>query len=823
MQNKLYSQPLLEIYLLGRFRVKIDGVPIDEKRWGRRSAKSLVKLLALKPFHALHREQIMDLLWAEYEPETAVNNLNKAIYRARRALEPDLAKGAHSQFILTPKNQIILESPGSLWIDLDEFERLAAYALRNNDIEAGQKAIELYQGDLLIEDIYEDWIYTRRESMRILFRKTATKTAVLSAANGNYPTSIEILRKLIAEDATDEHIHRLLMRFYAETGSKYQALKQFEHCRSALCALGIEPEPETIKLEQTIKRGEILPVENKLNSASAESAAPVIVSTPRITQLTFQNGIIRSANFLPDGKNIIFSAAWDGGNTELYTMLLETGEIKRLGIKDTDVFAISSAGEMAIALNYKFIIQGFFSTATLAHLPLAGGVSRELSKDVQWADWHPSKKADSSLPDRRFLAVVRDKNGKNCLEYPIGNVIYETEGWISHPRFSPDGKKIGFIEHPLQWDDRGFIVFLDLENKSRKEKQILTDNRISIQGLAWLKNEILFTSSQQGNARMINAVNLKGIERPIYRGTGRLTVCDVSKSGEALVTDDKMRIRIAARRANDLLERDLSWHDWSLPRDLTDDGKTLLFEEAGLSGGSHFSAYVRKTDGSSTRKIGDGSALALSPDGKYALLRFHSPHSHLALVPVGEGETKPLETDCSNPLIYQVFACFFPDGKRILFSANEINGGRQIYIQNICGGTPVRFTPDEEGVEMLSAHAISPDGRYVVLTNSENRLSLYRISDGASVPLKNMEKDFFLIRWAGDGENLFIWRRGETPAVVYKYNPASGTKEKWLELMPKDMLGVNQITSIKLTPDGKTYAYSYINQLSDLYLMEDFE
>ena len=79
MQNKPSSHPLLEIYLLGRFRVKIDGVPIDEKRWARRSAQSLVKLLALKPFHALHREQIMDLLWLEQTPETALNHLNKAI------------------------------------------------------------------------------------------------------------------------------------------------------------------------------------------------------------------------------------------------------------------------------------------------------------------------------------------------------------------------------------------------------------------------------------------------------------------------------------------------------------------------------------------------------------------------------------------------------------------------------------------------------------------------------------------------------------------------------------------------------------------------
>jgi DNA-binding SARP family transcriptional activator len=157
--NKQISHPRLEISLLGRFGAKIDGVSINDNRWSRRSAKSLVKLLALNPHHTLHREQIIDLLWPEDSWETAVNNLNKAIHGARRALEPDLAKGSHSKYLLTSKNQIILDSPGSLVVDLDEFEKTANHALRNNDLEAGQKALELYRGDLLIEDIYEDWVY----------------------------------------------------------------------------------------------------------------------------------------------------------------------------------------------------------------------------------------------------------------------------------------------------------------------------------------------------------------------------------------------------------------------------------------------------------------------------------------------------------------------------------------------------------------------------------------------------------------------------------------------------------------------------------------
>ena len=820
MQNKLSSQPLLEIHLLGRFEAKIDGVPVDEKRWARRSAKSLVKLLALKPCHALHREQIMDLLWTELPPEIALNNLNKAIYKARRTLEPNLVKGVRSRFILTQNKQIILNSPGTLCIDLDEFERLAACALRNNDFEAGKKALEIYRGDLLTEDIYEDWIYTRRESMRILFRKTATKTAEIHAANGDHPTSIEILKKLIAEDATDECIHRLLMRFYIETGSKYQALKQFDQCRAALLALGIEPEPATIKLEQSIKRGEILPVKKESESAPAESAAPSI-SSPRVTPLTFQNGVIKSAKFLPDGETIVFSADWEGGVSELYTMSLKTKETRQLGIKNTEIFSISSAGDMAIALK-PGDWNGFSSKATLAKLTLSGGLPLKLSEDIQWADWHPSKNAQSSLSDEQFLAVVRDGNGRNCLEFPIGNVIFETGGWISHPRFSADGKKIAFIEHPIPLDDEGFIVFLDLEDKSKK-KQILTNEWASVYGLAWLKDEIWFTSSSDGILRTINAVNLKGEKRLIYHGAGRLRLHDFSKSGKALVTDDKIRLHITARCAGDGIERDLSWHHWTIPKDITDNGENLLIEESVMDGGNFYSAYIRKTDASSIKMIGSGSPLALSPDEKYVLMRIPVPHNHLALITIDTGEIKPLENNSSNSLIYQAFGCFFPDGKRIIFAANEIDRGTRLYIQSIDGGSPVCFTPDEEGVKMYSTRSISPDGSRIVFTDSENRLSLGQIIDGTTSRLKNLEKDFYLICWADDGENLFIRRQRDLPAVVFKYNLANGTREKWLELMPKDAVGVTKVSGIKITPDGKTYAYYYTRESSDLYLMEDFE
>lgn len=74
----------LEIYLLGPFRVAVNGQVVGEQRWSRRKPALLIKLLALDPHHQLHREQVMELLWPELEPEAASNNLHKAIHQAAR-------------------------------------------------------------------------------------------------------------------------------------------------------------------------------------------------------------------------------------------------------------------------------------------------------------------------------------------------------------------------------------------------------------------------------------------------------------------------------------------------------------------------------------------------------------------------------------------------------------------------------------------------------------------------------------------------------------------------------------------------------------------
>jgi len=251
----------LEIHLLGLFRVSVDGQAVADRRFTRRKPKQLIKLLALQHQHQLHREQAMELLWPDSEPESAANNLHKAIHLARRALEPLLKSVADSHFILTQGQQVLLRAPGRLWIDVEEFEQRVAAAKGGSDLKAYEAARASYTGELLSEDRYEDWATARREQLQNIQREVLTNVAALYEARGEHKPAIERLEELATLDLSNEETHRHLMRLYALNGNKHQALRQYQICCDALRKeLDTDPERQTRELHQQIISGQLAPV-----------------------------------------------------------------------------------------------------------------------------------------------------------------------------------------------------------------------------------------------------------------------------------------------------------------------------------------------------------------------------------------------------------------------------------------------------------------------------------------------------------------------------------------------------------------------------------
>ena len=526
------------------------------------------------------------------------------------------------------------------------------------------------------------------------------------------------------------------------------------------------------------------------------------ISPPTYQQLTFRGGTIRLARFAPDGKTIIYSAAWEGNPVELFTTRPESPESRPFGLSEAEVLSISVNGEMAVLLKSRNVAP-YISEGTLGRVPLGGGAPREVLEHVQWADWSP---------DGSNLAIIREYSGQSRLEYPIGKILYQTGGWLSHPRVSPKGDSVAFIEHPLRRDDAGLIAIVDL----RGTKRTLSSGWETVWGLGWSPtgSEIWFTSTRIGYGRFLSAVDLNGKERLLAREPGTLTLQDVARDGRVLLTRDVPRVGMVGLAPGTTKERDLSWLDWSAPRDLSADGSTLLFVESGEAGGDNYAAYLRKTDGTPAIRLGEGTAFALSPDMKWAVGGLPRSPIQYYLLPTGAGEQRPLTNDKIN----HADARWFPDGKRIVFSGDEPGHGVRLYVQDISGGEARPITP--EGVNS-SLFAIAPDGKLISEVGPDGKTYLYPAEGGDPQPVAGFAPGDAPISWTADGRSLFMYHLGEIPAKVYRINLATGHKEFWKQLQPPDISGVTEITGILITPDGRSYVYEYARTLSDLYLVKD--
>ncbi|PYX72583.1 MAG: hypothetical protein DMG72_14535 [Acidobacteria bacterium] len=530
---------------------------------------------------------------------------------------------------------------------------------------------------------------------------------------------------------------------------------------------------------------------------------------PMYRQLTFRRGSIRSARFAPDGQTILYSAAWQGSPVDVFTARPEAPEARSMGLSRTQLVSVSSASEMAVLLNSK-AIGTWVNMGTLARAPLVGGAPREVLEQAQWADWS----ADGS-----GLAVVRDFGGRNRLEYPIGKPLYQTGGWIGHPRVSPKGDRIAFIDHPIQGDDSGSLSVIDLAGN----KKTLSGEWYTIQGLAWSPDskEIWFTASKSGVDRTLYAVSLDGKERMVLRLPGALMLFDIWKDGRVLMMRASWRRELVGTIAGEPRQRDLSWLDYSYPAELSADGKTLLFDEEGgggslaysKSGGLSYAVYIRKTDGSPAVLLGEGGAVALSPDGKSVIAQTQDSPSQLKLLTTGAGEAK----DLTNDKVNHSWAHWFPDGKRILFSGNEPGKGVRLYVYEPASGKSQAITP--EGVNG-TAFVVSPDSQWVAGIGPDHKGYLYPLAGGEPRVIPGLNPGEQPITWSSDGRSLYVYQPGELPARVDRLDVQTGQRSLWKQLMPSDPAGVETIGPILMTPDAKTCVFGYHRMLADLYLVE---
>ena len=272
-----------------------------------------------------------------------------------------------------------------------------------------------------------------------------------------------------------------------------------------------------------------------------------------------------------------------GKQKDLYMTRTEGVESRALDVVNQDILSVSSAGMLVLLPNN-----------VLAQVPLTSGSPRELYTNVTGAAW---------FPDGTKMAIARKVSGKSTLEFPPGNVIYESPDNLEMIRISPKADLIAFDESPF--GANGKVVVVDLNGK----KRAATKEAFFPFGIAWAPGaeEVWYSSwnLESGGGTMLQGLSPIGHDRGIQNFPFRAYLLDISSNGHVLLSFDEDRRITRAKLADELGEKDFSWLDGSNIKDFSQDGKTMLFHE-NFEGSDSPSGtiYIRKVDGSPAIRLG---------------------------------------------------------------------------------------------------------------------------------------------------------------------------------------------------------------------------
>ncbi|MDX2006709.1 MAG: tetratricopeptide repeat protein [Meiothermus sp.] len=307
----------LRVRLFGGFQVAAGAVTLPGEVW-RKKAADVIKLLALQPEGRLRREQVLEALWPGSGEKPGLNSLYQILHHARRLLEPALPKGSRPRYLLFEQDSLVLSPYGGLEVDYHNFRRLLTQARRTPDIATYEVAVALYAGDLLPDDLYEDWTEPHRDEARSLYLEALLELAELLEHGGNLPRAYHFLELAIARERTLEAAHLALMRLHARSGRRMEAVRQYQTLREALVQeLGVEPDDATRALyDQVLQKLPDLP---DLPKREAAAPAPLVGWVPAaLTPLIGREGQLEEAlQLLSAARSLTLTGAGGSGKTRL--------------------------------------------------------------------------------------------------------------------------------------------------------------------------------------------------------------------------------------------------------------------------------------------------------------------------------------------------------------------------------------------------------------------------------------------------------------------------------------------------------------------------
>ena len=535
-------------------------------------------------------------------------------------------------------------------------------------------------------------------------------------------------------------------------------------------------------------------VGNLAETPASSSASEELPIPPTFHRLTFEEGLLLNARFGADGETVLYSARWKGREEpELFATQLGAPGARSLGRTGLLLASVSPTNELALIEQ---------SRRVLSRAPLTGSAPREVAANVADAVWSPNGE------DFAVIRQLGGRGGTRTVEYPVGNVLFETQSNIGHPCFSHDGKQLAVLHLS---EGRWAPIVIDIDTKKAHVSPPIWE---FASGIGWSPGnaELWISANETIEPRSIWGYRIEDSRlRSVLRIPSNVDLLDVTADGRVLMTRVSTQSR-ARYVGPDRKEIDLTWSGLSLVTTLSYDGTKVLFEVVGEGARPDATVYLRDIGQPEPVALGGGVSSDLSPDLGWVATTTVTAPEKVVLLPTGAGQPRELDM---TPLDNFEDVFFTPDGKSLILQGNAPNEPTRVYEFEIESGKIRAISPDDTS---LVGRSISPDGRRILVSREGKRPQILNLDNGTFDEIAFPER-LPVIGWYEDSEQIFVTRAEGNIVEILLLDPSSGSlRPVTTSELPFD--GPGSWGYGVITPDGNSWAYSAGLDTYDLYYVE---
>jgi len=516
-------------------------------------------------------------------------------------------------------------------------------------------------------------------------------------------------------------------------------------------------------------------------------------SPPSFHQITFHKGLLGDARFVPNGQGIAYSAEWNAAPSRLFVSEKDNATARDLGLSDIWFAGFPSTSKVA-----------FFTSPSsdsglvgLESTTLSGNTRQRLTNNAYSADWSRDGR----------LSVIKFENSLYSVEFPLGHKIYSSPHALTNLRISPGADYLAFTEHPIPHDDAGKVMLFSLSSGAAS---ILSPGWESLEGLAWAPSgkEVWFTAAREGTERQLYAADLQANLRSVAQMPGGMQLRDISPSGNVLINRSSQRMKMVLADIDHDSTQDISWLDWSSAKELSADGKFVLFDESGTGGGTGYSVFLLEIGKSTPVRLSSGRAMALSSDARWALTESADDPTRLARVSTGEKVTDSV----SYPGFSYRWVKFLPGNKEILFAGEKQGQSPGLYRQRLPVEQPERIIDntrmEEPVLDSSGTLAAVLQGCDMLILNLRDR----------SKRLLKLPNPAEPVLFAKNGM-LLISRKERDAFSLSLLDLHTGHTRPYKRVSLGDATGMGGVHRVHVSPDLHTAVFSRVQSLADLFVV----